>query len=77
MEHDAYYMIKEKLNATKRSRDAYIERFISPIQKNLEAAGLKFHMKGRTKSIHSIWQKMKKQKCGFGRNNSAGRPTLS
>jgi GTP pyrophosphokinase len=65
MEHDAYYMIKEKLNATKRSRDAYIERFISPIQKNLEAAGLKFHMKGRTKSIHSIWQKMKKQKCGF------------
>ncbi len=65
LEHDAYYMIKDKLNATKRSRDAFIERFISPIQKNLEEAGLKFHMKGRTKSIHSIWQKMKKQKCGF------------
>lgn len=65
LEHDAYYMIKEKLNATKRSRDAYIERFIGPIQKKLEEAGLKFHMKGRTKSIHSIWQKMKKQKCGF------------
>lgn len=65
LEHDAYYMIKEKLNATKRSRDAYIERFIGPIQEKLTAAGLKFHMKGRTKSIHSIWQKMKKQKCGF------------
>ncbi len=65
MEHDAYYMIKEKLNATKKSRDEYIERFISPIQDKLEEAGLKFHMKGRTKSIHSIWQKMKKQKCGF------------
>lgn len=65
LEHDAYYMIKEKLNATKRSRDAYIEKFIKPIQQNLEEAGLNFHMKGRTKSIHSIWQKMKKQKCGF------------
>lgn len=65
LEHDAYYMIKEKLNATKRSRDAYIERFITPIEQKLKAAGLKFHMKGRTKSIHSIWQKMKKQKCEF------------
>ena len=65
LEHDAYYMIKNKLNATKRSRDAYIERFIGPIEEKLQAAGLKFHMKGRTKSIHSIWQKMKKQKCGF------------
>ena len=65
LEHDAYYMIKEKLNATKRSRDAYIDKFIKPIQQKLEEAGLHFHMKGRTKSIHSIWQKMKKQKCGF------------
>ena len=65
LEHDAYYMIKEKLNATKKSRDAYIERFIAPIDKKLKEAGFKFHMKGRTKSIHSIWQKMKKQQCGF------------
>lgn len=65
LEHDAYYMIKDKLNATKKSRDSYIERFITPIQQQLEEAGLHFHMKGRTKSIHSIWQKMKKQKCNF------------
>ena len=65
LEHDAYYMIKEKLNATKAARDAYIDSFIGPIKHKLEDAGLKFHMKGRTKSIHSIWQKMKKQKCGF------------
>ena len=64
LEHDAYYLIKEKLNATKRSRDAYIERFIGPVSKHLTEAGLKFYIKGRTKSIHSIWQKMKKQKCG-------------
>lgn len=65
LEHDAYYMIKDELNATKKSRDAYITQFIAPIQEKLTEAGLKFHMKGRTKSIHSIWQKMKKQKCGF------------
>ena len=65
LEHDAYYMIKEKLNETKKSRDRYIDAFIAPIKEKLEAEGLKFHMKGRTKSIHSIWQKMKKQKCGF------------
>ena len=65
LEHDAYYHIKEKLNATKKSRDAYIERFIKPIEEKLKTAGLKFHMKGRTKSIHSIWQKMKRQQCPF------------
>ncbi len=65
LEHDAYYAIKDALNATKSSRDAYIKRFIGPIEAKLKAAGLSFHMKGRTKSIHSIWQKMKKQHCKF------------
>lgn len=65
LEHDAYYMIKDKLNETKKSRDKYIENFIKPIREKLEADGYKFHMKGRTKSIYSIWQKMKKQKCEF------------
>ena len=65
LEHDAYYMIKDKLNATKRSRDAYIEKFIQPIDDKLKQMGIKCHIKGRTKSIHSIWQKMKKQQCGF------------
>lgn len=65
LEHDAYYMIKENLNATKRSRDAYIVKFIAPLGEKLAGMGIKCHIKGRTKSIHSIWQKMKKQKCGF------------
>jgi len=65
LEHDAYYMIREKLNATKESRDAYIASFIKPVEEKVKAAGIKCHIKGRTKSIHSIWQKMKKQKCGF------------
>ena len=65
MEHDAYYMIKEKLNETKASRDAYIAAFIKPVEEKVKAAGIKCHIKGRTKSIHSIWQKMQKQKCPF------------
>ena len=65
LEHDAYYHIKNKLSATKETRDKYIQDFITPVKKRLEQAGLHFHIKGRTKSIHSIWQKMKKQKCPF------------
>ena len=62
---DVYYMIKDKLSATRAARDLYIANFISPIEEKLKGAGLRFHIKGRTKSIHSIWQKMKKQKCNF------------
>ena len=65
LEHDAYYMIKDKLNETKASRDAYIAAFIKPVEEKIQAAGIRCHIKGRTKSIHSIWQKMNKQKCGF------------
>ena len=65
LEHDAYYHIKDKLSETKKSRDAYIERFIKPVEERLKEAGITFHIKGRTKSIHSIWQKMKKQQCPF------------
>lgn len=65
LEPDTFYMIKEKLNATREARDLYIARFIAPIEEKLTAAGLKFHIKGRTKSIHSIRQKMLKQKCRF------------
>ena len=58
LEHDAYYLIKDKLSETKKSRDAYIENFIKPINEKLQQAGLQFHIKGRTKSSHSIWPKM-------------------
>lgn len=65
LENEAYYHIREKLNETKASRDAYIDRFIKPVEEKIKAAGIKCHIKGRTKSIHSIWQKMQKQKCPF------------
>ncbi len=64
---DIYVQIARKLNETKRSRDAYIKEFIAPVKDKLEAAGLKFDIKGRTKSISSIWAKMRKQKVDIDR----------
>jgi GTP pyrophosphokinase len=60
-----YDYIKQKLNETKRSRDAYIAEFIAPIEQKLKETGFKFDIKGRTKSIHSINNKLKKQKIDF------------
>ncbi|MDR0988859.1 MAG: RelA/SpoT family protein [Prevotellaceae bacterium] len=64
-EREVYYYIKEKLNETKASRDKYIASFIAPLERKLKETGMHYHVKGRTKSIHSIYQKMKKQKCPF------------
>lgn len=64
-ERETYYFIKDKLNQTKASRDKYIAAFIEPIQKKVAEAGLTFDIKGRTKSIHSIWNKIQKQKTPF------------
>ncbi|MDD4516460.1 HD domain-containing protein, partial [Massilibacteroides sp.] len=61
MDNKQYLFIKQKLNETKRSRDAYIEEFIRPVREKLVQAGLHFDIKGRTKSIFSINNKLKKQ----------------
>ncbi|MCR5496421.1 MAG: RelA/SpoT family protein [Paludibacteraceae bacterium] len=60
-----YEDIVNKLHDTKQQRDAYIKAFIEPVQKRLEEAGFTFTMKGRTKSVYSIWNKMKKQNTVF------------
>jgi guanosine-3',5'-bis(diphosphate) 3'-pyrophosphohydrolase len=65
LNHDIYKEIAGKLNETKRSRDAYIAAFIDPLKLKLEKAGFKFSIKGRTKSIYSIWNKIKKQNTAF------------
>ncbi len=62
---DTYKDIAKKLNETKRSRDRYIVEFIEPVKKRLQEAGFTFDIKGRTKSIHSIWNKMRKQNTTF------------
>lgn len=63
--YDIYKEIAHKLNETKRSRDAYISKFIAPVKERLEADGLTFDIKGRTKSIYSIWNKIRKQQVPF------------
>ena len=62
---EIYKEIANKLSETKKNRDLYIENFIAPLKEKLTAAGLKFSIKGRTKSIYSIWNKMKKQQTAF------------
>lgn len=61
-DRETYTSIAHQLNERKNERDAYIAAFIAPVKEKLEKAGLRFEIKGRTKSIFSIWNKMKKQK---------------
>ena len=59
-----YKDIAHALNEKKQQRDAYVSSFIRPVEEKLRSLGLRFHIKGRTKSIHSIYNKMQKQQCG-------------
>ncbi|MDE7159235.1 MAG: HD domain-containing protein, partial [Muribaculaceae bacterium] len=60
---ETYTKIARGLNETKTERDAYIASFIAPLREKLDATGLSYEMKGRTKSIYSIWNKLRKQHC--------------
>lgn len=62
---EIYSEIARKLNETKRSRETYIQSFIDPLEQKLSVLGLPFSIKGRTKSIHSIYNKIKKQNTNF------------
>ncbi len=62
---EMYSFIAKKLNETKRDRDQFIYSFIKPLKEELSDLGLKFEIKGRTKTIHSIWNKIKNQETEF------------
>ena len=64
-DRESYDYVAQKLNETKRSREKYIREFIEPVEERLAKTGLTFDIKGRTKSIHSILNKLKKQKIDF------------
>lgn len=66
-EYDTYKYIAHALNAKKSERDEYIARFIAPLQQKLSDAGYTFTIKGRPKSIHSIYHKMQAQNCDVDR----------
>ena len=65
MEPDTYRYIAQKLQDTKRERTRYINDFIRPLKDKLEKTGLDFEIYGRPKSIHSIWNKIKKKGVAF------------
>ncbi|MFT6941239.1 MAG: guanosine-3',5'-bis(diphosphate) 3'-pyrophosphohydrolase [Cyclobacteriaceae bacterium] len=60
-----YGEIKKNINATKATRSKFIRNFIRPIKESLDSLGIAYEIKGRPKSIHSIWDKMRKQNVSF------------
>jgi GTP pyrophosphokinase len=64
-EPDVYHEIEAKIQATKTTRNKFIKEFITPIENHLKKHGVNAVIKSRLKSIHSIWNKMKKQKVSF------------
>lgn len=65
LEPQTYKEIAKKLAETKRERTKFINEFIKPLREKLEKAGFDFEIYGRPKSIHSIWNKMKKKGVSF------------
>lgn len=65
LEPDVYQELKKKLSETKASRNRYIREFIQPLKTRLNELGLRYDIKSRQKSIHSIWTKMQVQKIPF------------
>ena len=65
MEPDTYKEIAKKLAETKRERTKYINEFIRPLNEKLITEDFEFEMHGRPKSIHSIWNKIKKKGVSF------------
>ncbi|MFZ9300289.1 MAG: RelA/SpoT family protein [Chitinophagaceae bacterium] len=65
LEPTTYKEIARKLAETKRERTRYINEFIKPIKEKLDKAEFQYEIQGRPKSIHSIWNKMKKKGVSF------------
>ena len=65
LEPEEYRHIVEELKESEAERMAFIERFLEPVRELLDKDGIKYHIKSRTKSVFSIFQKMRKQKVGF------------
>ena len=65
MEPETYKDIAQKLAETRRERTRYINEFIRPIKDKLQKGEFHFEIHGRPKSIHSIWNKMKKKGVAF------------
>ena len=65
LEPEDYTLISLKLEETAAERSKFIAEFTRPIIEKLDAQGIKYHIKGRTKSVYSIWRKMKRMGVTF------------
>ncbi len=65
MEPEEYFEIEARLKQTTTSRNRLIREFSQPVTEKLDSMGIRYELKSRTKSIHSIWQKMKRQGVAF------------
>lgn len=65
LEPEIYHQVARKLADTRRERSRYINEFIKPIKERLDKTNFKYEIYGRPKSIHSIWNKMKKKNVEF------------
>jgi guanosine-3',5'-bis(diphosphate) 3'-pyrophosphohydrolase len=60
-----YQDLKQKLSATKEQRNKYIRSIIKPLKQEFDDLDIKYEIKGRPKSIHSIYSKMVSKKLEF------------
>ena len=65
LEPKDYEYITRRLEETESERQTFIARFIAPILEKVDQQGIKYQVKSRTKSIYSIWNKMRKQNVDF------------
>lgn len=65
LEPKDYDHIVQKLAESEAERRSFIDRFLVPVTERMDAAGMKYHVKSRTKSVFSIWTKMRKQRVPF------------
>lgn len=65
LDSEAYNHIVHELQQSEAERKEFIERFLEPVRRLLDAEGIRYHIKSRTKSVYSIFQKMRKQKVDF------------
>ena len=65
LEPKDYEYISRRLSETAAEREEFIRAFVKPIEEKMQHLGIKYHLKSRTKSIYSIWRKMKRMHIDF------------
>jgi GTP pyrophosphokinase len=65
LEPEGYAHIVERLAEGEAERARFIEKFLAPVREKLDRTAIRYHIKSRTKSIYSIWNKMRKQRVTF------------